>query len=101
MQFYRAYSLRMKELRSAISKALWTTNARTMDRWLRAANARSPLSLSSPLTWEGPTFPCGLTETFRASLQMYSRGRVAGNSINHPLPDEPHSNDSSNHTAPR
>jgi hypothetical protein len=48
MQFYRLYSVRMQELRSAISKALWVTNARTMDRWLRAANARSPLSLFSP-----------------------------------------------------
>ena len=101
MQFYRAYSVRMKELRSAISKALWTTNARTMDRWLRAANARSPLSLSSPLTWEGPTFPSGLTKIFKASLQIYGRGRLTGNSKNHPLPDEPHSNDSNNRSAPR
>jgi len=103
MQFYRLYSVRMKELRSAISKALWVSNARTMDRWLRAANARSPLSLSSPLTWEGPTFPCGLTQTFRATLRMYCDSQLAGNSINHPLPDEPHTDhtDSSNRTAPR
>ena len=101
-QFYRAYSLRMKELRSAISKALWTTNARTMDRWLRAANARSSLSLSSPLAWEGATFPFSLTQTFRDTLRMYGRSQVTGNSINHPLPDDhPHSNDSSNRTAPR
>ena len=101
MQFYRAYSVRMKELRTAISKALWVTNARTMDRWLRAANARSPLSLSSPLAWEGATFPVGLTQTFRAALRMHGRSRLAGNSINHPLPDEPHSTDSSIRTAPR
>ena len=98
MQFYRLYSARMNELRSAISKALWTTNARTMDRWLRAANARSPLSLSSPLTWEGATFPCGLTQTFRATLRMYGRSQLAGNSINHPLP---HDTDPSNRIAPR
>jgi len=93
--------VRMKELRTAISKALWVSNARTMDRWLRAANARSPLSLSSPLTWEGPTFPISLTQTFKATLQMYGYSQLAGNSINHPLPDEPHNTDSSNRTAPR
>ena len=69
-----------------------------MDRWLRAANARSPLSLSSPLAWEGATFPCGLTQTFRATLRMYGRSQLAGNSINHPLPDD---TDPSNRIAPR
>ena len=98
MHFYRLYKARMNELRSAISKALWTTNARTVDRWLRAANARSPLSFSSPLAWEGPTFPCGLTQTFRATLRMYRRSQLAGNSINHPLPDD---TDPNNHIAPR
>ena len=74
MHYYRLYSVRMKELRTAISKALWVTNARTMDRWLRAANARSPLSLSSPLAWEGPTFPLGLrvTQSFLTTLRQYA-----------------------------
>ena len=103
MHYYRLYSVRMKELRTAISKALWVTNARTMDRWLRAANARSPLSLSSPLAWEGPTFPLGLTQSFLTTLRQYARGRMNGNSINHPLPDEPRNTDTgtSNPIAPR
>jgi len=105
MHYYRLYSVRMKELRTAISKALWVTNARTMDRWLRAANARSPLSLSSPLAWEGPTFPLGLTQSFLTTLRQYARGRMNGNSVNHPLPDEPRSTDTdtgtSNRIAPR
>jgi hypothetical protein len=103
MHYYRLYSVRMKELRTAISKALWVTNARTMDRWLRAANARSPLSLSSPLAWEGPTFPLGLTQSFQTTLRQYARGRMNGNSINHPLPDEPRNTDTgtSNPIAPR
>jgi hypothetical protein len=103
MQSYRLYSARMKELRTAISKALWVTNARTMDRWLRAANARSPLSLSSPLPWEGPTFPTGLSQTFRTTLQNYGHCIQVGNSINYPLPDVPltESTGRNNRTAPR